>query len=83
MNRLEGVACSSAAQCVAVDVVGNESTDAPGALVPEPVPVDQSPPAISGSATEGQTLTDVNGSWSNSPAGFAYQWEACDSNGVG
>jgi inosine-uridine nucleoside N-ribohydrolase len=48
---------------------------------PEPVPVDGSPPAITGVATEGQTLTEAHGSWSNSPSGYAYQWQRCDGTG--
>ena len=32
---------------------------------------------------DGQTLTAVNGSWSESPSLFAYQWQRCNSNGKG
>ncbi len=39
-------------------------------------------PSISGQAEQGQTLTTSNGSWSNSPTSYAYQWEDCDSAGA-
>jgi inosine-uridine nucleoside N-ribohydrolase len=48
---------------------------------PPPVPGALSPPSISGNASQGQTLTEGHGSWSNSPTGYSYQWEDCDSNG--
>lgn len=44
-------------------------------------PVNTSPPTISGSAVGGQTLTAAPGSWSNDPAGYAYQWVRCDATG--
>ncbi len=44
-------------------------------------PASTLPPAISGSATAGQVLTEAHGSWSDTPTGYAYQWEACDSSG--
>ena len=44
-------------------------------------PASTSPPAISGRAQQGQTLTESHGSWTNSPTGYAYQWQDCDSSG--
>jgi RNA polymerase sigma factor (sigma-70 family) len=39
-------------------------------------------PSVSGSAVQGSTLTASQGSWSGSPASFAYQWQDCDSGGA-
>jgi hypothetical protein len=44
-------------------------------------PVNSSPPTIAGTAKVGQTLTAGNGSWSNTPSSFQYQWLRCDSGG--
>ena len=45
-------------------------------------PVNTSPPAISGSATEAQTLSASTGTWSGYPApSFTYQWQRCNSSG--
>ena len=38
------------------------------------VPVVSSSPVISGTTTLGSLLTSTNGTWSNSPSSFAYQW---------
>ncbi len=38
-------------------------------------------PAISGTAAAGQTLSTTNGTWTNSPTGYGYQWHRCDSAG--
>jgi unsaturated rhamnogalacturonyl hydrolase len=40
-----------------------------------------SAPTISGTAIEGQTLSEAHGGWSNSPTSYAYQWEDCDAVG--
>ena len=45
-------------------------------------PQSNSSPTISGQPREGRTLTANNGSWANSPASFAYQWQQCDSSGA-
>jgi hypothetical protein len=46
-------------------------------------PQSNSAPTISGQPREGRTLTANNGTWANSPASFAYQWQQCDSSGSG
>jgi hypothetical protein len=44
-------------------------------------PQNQAQPTINGQPQEGKTLVASNGTWSNSPASFAYQWQQCDSSG--
>jgi hypothetical protein len=44
-------------------------------------PANLTAPQISGAATEGHVLSEVNGTWTNSPGSYTYQWENCDSSG--
>jgi hypothetical protein len=39
------------------------------------LPVNSVAPAITGTATEGQTLSLSNGTWSNTPDAYAYIWK--------
>ncbi len=52
-------------------------TSTPTAAVLPLAPVNTGPPAITGTAQQGQTLTTSNGTWSNTPTMFGYQWERC------
>ena len=51
-------------------------TSAPSSTVTGP-PVDETPPAITGTPVEGQQLTATAGTWSD-PTSYSYQWEDCD-----
>jgi hypothetical protein len=45
------------------------------------MPVNTSPPTISGVPLQGQTLTASPGSWTNSPTSFIQRWQRCNSAG--
>ena len=59
------------------------SSAALGPAIMLTAPVNTAPPSlsVSGSAMEGQALTVVNGSWTNSPTSFTHQWQRCDASG--
>ena len=76
MNRRTNLLALFAAGAVTVLAIAGFSQAASSAA-----PTNQSPPTISGTAQEGQTLTASNGTWTGSPTSYDYQWRRCDSNG--
>ena len=42
---------------------------------PPPAPVNSTLPVISGTTTITSVLTSTNGTWTNSPTSYAYQWK--------
>ena len=46
-------------------------------------PVNTTPPVISGTPQQSQTLTTTNGTWTGGTTGFAYQWQRCNRGGTG
>ncbi|HEY2310152.1 MAG TPA: hypothetical protein VGH46_03435 [Gaiellaceae bacterium] len=47
------------------------------------LPANTSLPIVSGAAVENQTLSAAQGSWTQVPTGYAYQWLLCGANGTG
>src|SRR5581483_11330295 len=54
---------------------------APGKPPQKSAPRNTAPPAITGEAGVGKTLTASAGSWSGSPASFRYRWLRCGASG--
>ena len=69
---------------VVTDAIGQEATVEHNIVVEAPLPpppANTALPVISGTVTEGQTLAASNGSWSNSPTSYTYQWQDCNAAG--
>jgi hypothetical protein len=49
---------------------------------PPAAPTNTSLPTVSGTTTEGQSLSAANGSWTGSPMAYAYKWQDCDTAGA-
>jgi hypothetical protein len=45
-------------------------------------PANSTKPTISGTEKSGSTLTTSNGTWSNSPTSYGYQWRRCATDGT-
>ena len=53
-----------------------------GHIGTELAPIAVTPPTITGTALQGQTLTATPGTWTAADATFTYQWERCDASGA-
>jgi RHS repeat-associated protein len=60
---------------------GTPADSVPSRIVVAGVPVNLSPPTISGEALQGEYLIEERGSWTNQPADYDFEWQRCDVNG--
>lgn len=73
------ITATNASGSASASASANSNSLGPVAALPVGAPVNSVAPAISGAPTVGQTLNTSNGTWSNSPTGYTYQWRR---NGV-
>jgi hypothetical protein len=64
-------------------LVGGGATLAVTAVAAAAPPANTSPPSITGTPRVGETLTAQNGTWTNAPTAFQYQWQRCGGAGGG
>jgi hypothetical protein len=81
-----GIASLVAGLAVALLAIGSASgsvaaTTGTTATTAAQKPENTSPPTISGTPQQGQTLTGDKGNWSNHPTDYNYFWTRCDKNG--
>jgi hypothetical protein len=82
LSRLLAAAATLTALAVAVTAFAGSGFAQGSAAQANYAPTAQAPPAISGSAQVGQTLTASQGGWSyQSKPSWTYQWVRCDSAG--
>ena len=71
-------------QVLAVNADGsNTARSGPTAVVaPSTAPQNTARPTATGDPTVGQELTAGDGTWTNSPTTFAYEWQRCDVDSI-
>jgi hypothetical protein len=77
LNQPDDVASSAVGRLYIADTANNTID-----LLAPPAPVDSAASAIAGPTAVGQTLTASEGTWTNAPVMYSYEWEDCDSVGA-
>ena len=65
----------------AVNGAGNSVASASVTGIPNVIPTISSIPVISGTTTQGQTLSVTNGTWANNPTSYTYSWSRATTSG--
>lgn len=71
----KSITCAVTASNTGGDATATSLAVGPIAAASSGSPVNTVAPVVSGSTIEGQTLSVSNGTWTNSPTGYTYQWK--------
>ncbi len=72
----------SAGRPIGVGTTGKYMTAIAGHIGTELAPIAVTPPTVTGTAQQGQTLIATPGTWTAPDAKFGYQWQHCDAAGA-
>jgi hypothetical protein len=72
----------SAARPIGTGTTAKFTSAIAGHIGTQLAPIAVSPPTITGTAQQGQTLTATPGTWTAADATFGYQWQRCDAAGA-
>ena len=79
MKKLQILGAAAAASALTALAVLAGFADAQANVLP----ANTTPPSVSGTPRDGETLTAEEGTWTGTdPITYAYQWQRCDGNGL-
>jgi hypothetical protein len=82
LDRVAALMVETGLRPITAAVTGKYAAAIAGHIGTALVPVVATPPTVTGTAQQGQTLTATPGTWSATDATFAYQWQRCDAAGA-
>jgi hypothetical protein len=82
LDRVEVIMVEVGLRPIKAPITAKYTSAIAGHIGDELAPVAVSPPTVTGTAVQGQTLTASPGAWSAPDATFTYQWQHCDAAGA-
>jgi hypothetical protein len=82
LDRVEVIMLEVGLRPIRAPITARYTSAIAGHIGDELAPVAVSPPTVTGTAVQGQTLAASPGAWSAPDATFTYQWQHCDAAGA-
>jgi hypothetical protein len=82
LDRVFVVVSEFASRPITSGITARYMTAIAGHIGTQLAPIAASPPTVTGTAQQGQTLTATAGAWTAGDATFGYQWQRCDAAGA-